>query len=132
MTHVATSVVPTDNPPPVDVEQFRTSMREAGAEGAVERILDTFAADAPKRQAALLAAFESRDAAEIRNAAHAYKSAAGTIGAHAIAALMLSIEAAGKEGRIDDARALSAESQHLTDAVVSYLRGRRDGEPSHA
>ncbi|HVB31039.1 MAG TPA: PAS domain S-box protein [Gemmatimonadaceae bacterium] len=132
VTHVATSVVPTDNPPPVDVEQFRTSMREAGAEGAVERILDTFAADAPKRQAALLAAFESRDAAEIRNAAHAYKSAAGTIGAHAIAALMLSIEAAGKEGRIDDARALSAESQHLTDAVVSYLRGRRDGEPSHA
>ncbi|HUX33654.1 MAG TPA: PAS domain S-box protein [Gemmatimonadaceae bacterium] len=132
VTHLVASVVPPDDQPPVDVEGFRTSMREAGAEGAVEKILDTFTADAPKRQAALLTAFESRIAADIRSAAHAYKSAAGAIGAHALAALMLSIEVAGKEGRIDDARALSAESQKLTDAVVSYLHGRRPRESPHA
>ncbi len=132
VTHLVASVAPPDGQPPVDVEAFCASMREAGAGGAVEKILDTFAADAPKRQAALLAAFESRIAANIGSAAHAYKSAAGAIGAHALAALMLTIEAAGKEGRVDDARALAQESQRLTDDVISYLRGRREGARPHA
>src|SRR4029077_12756217 len=70
---------------PVDLEHFRRTMREAGAEEAVDSILDTFLETAPERLAVLGAAVARDEAAGIAAAAHAFKSAAGRIGAPALA-----------------------------------------------
>jgi HPt (histidine-containing phosphotransfer) domain-containing protein len=52
----------------------------------------------PSRQivAELVAAHGKRDAAEVRGSAHKLKSSARSIGAHALADLMVALEAAGK------------------------------------
>ncbi len=117
--------------PPADVDAFRATMRQAGAEDAVEKILDTFVSDAPGRSAALAAAITSGRATDIRAAAHAYKSAAGCIGARSLASILLTVELAGKEGRVDDARALAAGAQSESDAVIAYVRGLRAGALKH-
>jgi len=111
--------------PPVDVAAFRATMREADAEDAVDGILDTFLADAPRRKASVLAALESGDGALIRSEAHAFKSSAASIGAHELAAHLLAVEVAGREGRTTDARALAANVRDGADAVVQYLRTLR-------
>ena len=128
----APAVAPVDDGPPVDVEGFRRSMREAGAEAAADLVLDTFAGDVPKRQAALAAAIASRSGDDIRSAAHALKSAAGAVSARPLAALMLKIETAAKQGRVDDAIVLAAGVAPAADAVLGQLRARRAGEPPHA
>src|SRR5213595_2949556 len=67
--------------PAVDLAAFRRSMEEAGAAEAVDGILETFVATMPQRLDALAAAARSADAELLQRAAHAFKSAAGTIGA---------------------------------------------------
>jgi len=119
--------------PPADIADFRATMRQAGAEDAVDSILGTFISDAPRRSAALVAALTSGCAADIGSAAHVFKSASGAIGAHRLASLLLAVELAGKGGRIDDARACAEGVQDETNAVIAYLRGlRAGGEPTHA
>jgi len=117
---------------PADVDGFRSSMREAGAEDAVEEILDTFVADAAGRRAALTKAVASGRPEEMQAAAHAFKSAAGAIGARSLAALLLQMELAGKERRVEDARALLPGIEQECESVTVYLRGLRAGAPSHA
>lgn len=118
--------------PPVDVEGFRATMRQAGAEDAVDAILDTFLLDAPMRQATLTAAIASGSAPDIQSAAHAFKSAAGSIGARSLASLLLTAELAANDGRVDALGALAASVEDETDAVIAYLRGLRAGAPNHA
>jgi PAS domain S-box-containing protein len=115
-----------------DLEEFLVSMREAGIEEAADGILDAFVADAPRRHADLTAAIQSGSAVDIRTAAHAFKSAAGAIGAQSLFSILLAIELAAKAARVDDARALVSDMQHECTAVIDYLRGRRAGEPTHA
>ena len=90
-------------------------MREAGAEEAVEAILELFAQTAPERVAALTAAMESGDTKAIANAAHAFKSPSSAIGALRLGGLLQEIELAGKIGDIARARVGVREP------------GRRDG-----
>lgn len=108
--------------PAVDVEAFRRSMREAGAEEAVEAILELFAQTAPERVAALTAAIESGDAKAIANAAHAFKSPSSAIGALRLGGLLQEIELAGKAGDIARARAAFANLDAETAAVLEQLR----------
>jgi len=68
-------------PPAADLERLRRELTEAGAADALGPILDTFLADAPKRMETLIAAVRSGDATAIAKGAHAFKSAAATIGA---------------------------------------------------
>src|SRR5881628_461319 len=67
---------PPDLAPPVDLEGFRTTLREAGAEQALYSIVDTFVRQAPDRLAALAGAVAGGDGAEIAKAAHVYRGAA--------------------------------------------------------
>jgi signal transduction histidine kinase/CheY-like chemotaxis protein len=85
--------------PSVDVAAFRETMREAGAESVVDGILRTFAESATGRLAAIEAAADGAAAAA---AAHAFRSAAATLGAHRLAALLNGIEADGRAGRVPD------------------------------
>src|SRR5207244_2565076 len=91
---------------PVDLEHFRRTMREAGAEEAVDSILDTFLETAPERLAVLGAAVARDEAAGIAAAAHAFKSAAGSIGARALASLLSDAERAARAGHGSGARGL--------------------------
>ena len=123
------SPAPDANPGPADVEGFHSSMKQAGAEDAVREILDAFVADAPARSAAIAAAVASGQAGEIQSAAHAFKSAAGAIGARSLAALLSELEVAGRENHLTDSASLAAGVQREVDAVIAYLSGLRVGEP---
>jgi HPt (histidine-containing phosphotransfer) domain-containing protein len=116
---------PSAAPCPVDLVSFRSAMRDAGAEDAVEEILDTFAQTTPRSLAALAGAVEASDAAAIANAAHAFKSPAGAIGAQALAALLQEIELAGMEGAIDRARTGFEQVLREAEAVLACLRTAR-------
>src|SRR5206468_425013 len=66
--------------PAIDLAAFRRTMEEAGAAEAVDGILETFVATMPQRLDALAAAARHAEAEPLQRAAHAFKSAAGTIG----------------------------------------------------
>ena len=113
--------------PILDLESFRTTMREAGAEDAVDGILDTFVDTSDERLAALTKGMEAGDAAEIARAAHAFKSAAGAIGARRLAGVLQDIEKAGRGGSVERARRQLALARSETEAAVQSVRAARRG-----
>ena len=112
--------------PVLDLDGFRTTMREAGAEDAVEGILDTFIASAAERLIALTQGMDSGEADAIATAAHAFKSAAGAIGAHRLAAVLLEIEKAGRAGAVELARSKLALAQTESESAVRAVRTARN------
>ncbi|HEY6222496.1 MAG TPA: response regulator [Gemmatimonadales bacterium] len=106
---------------PVEVDAFREQMRLAGAEAAVDQILDTFLESTPQRISAITAALSAGTPGDIERAAHALKSAAGTIGAKSLAALLQQIESAGKAGDVLAARALQDRLEGESAAVLEQL-----------
>jgi len=117
--------------PPVDVEAFRRIMEEAGAAEAVDGILATFVQTLPQRLDALTAATGGDSAEPIQRAAHAFKSAAATIGARALATLLEQIEAAARDGDVAGARDKLESVRTEASAALAYLqttvKGGRDG-----
>jgi len=111
----------------MDIEGFRRTMCEVGAEDAVDGILDLFVQNVPERIAALTAAVKARDASEIARAAHAFKSPAGAIGALGLADLLQAVELAATQGEIDQACAAFTLVGPETDAVVRHLQFQRAG-----
>jgi two-component system, sensor histidine kinase and response regulator len=114
---------------PVDLDAFRTTMREAGAEEAVDGIVAMFAQTAPERVEALVAALEAGDADGIARAAHAFKSAAGTIGARALAQLLAEIEQAARESRVEVALGSLARLRDEVKVILEYLEGASHARP---
>jgi CheY-like chemotaxis protein len=110
---------------PVDLESFRSAMRDAGAEDAVDDILNTFIENAPGYMATLTSAVEAGDAGAVARAAHSFKSPAGTIGARTLASLLQDLELAGKEGAVDRGRAGFDLLRQEVDSVLDYLRSER-------
>ncbi|MGH7538860.1 MAG: response regulator [Gemmatimonadales bacterium] len=117
--------------PPIDVEGFRQEMRAAGAESAVDTVLDTFLQSTPERVTALTTALAGGTATEIERAAHAFKSAAATIGAKSLATMLQQVEAAGKAGDLPRAHQLGERLVRESEAVITYLRQVRAGTSSH-
>ena len=120
----------TDSDPPVDLTGFRSAMAEAGVAEAVDAMLDVFLGDAPTRMETLEGAMAAADARQIEATAHAFKSAAGAIGARRLAELLTTIEFAGRNQ--EPAQALQEMAQLQTEygVVMSYLSaavGRTDG-----
>ncbi|HET9709025.1 MAG TPA: response regulator, partial [Gemmatimonadales bacterium] len=116
----------------VDVEAFREQMRLAGAESAVDQILDTFLDSTPQRITAITSALASGNATDIERSAHALKSAAGTIGAKSLAALLQQLEAAGKAGDVASARALQDRLEAESAAVIDQLSRPRGPSAPHS
>src|SRR5881296_3939560 len=117
-----------DSPaPPVDLAAFRRTMQEAGAEEAVAGILATFANTLPQRLEALADATGGQDPEPIQRAAHAFKSAAATIGARRLAQLLEEMEASARGG--DVVRAQSALQEVRSEAliVLDHVRTAVDG-----
>lgn len=106
---------------PVDLDGFRATMREAGAEDAVDGILDLFLTNAPTRVSAVVDAVAAGVASEIASAAHAFKSSAGAIGAGVLAGQLSAIELAGREGRVSVAREIVTAMHAEAAAVIAQL-----------
>src|SRR5437764_279959 len=90
--------------PPVDLEGFRTMLREAGAEEALYSILDTFLRHAPERVATLATAVASGSDVDVAKAAHVFRGAAATIGARELAELLERVETTARAGELERAR----------------------------
>src|SRR2546428_11215085 len=112
---------PTPPAPPIDLEGFRSTMREAGAEEAVDGIVRVFAQTAPERLAALQTAARSGDPESVGRAAHAFKSAAGTIGARGLALLLAEIESAARESMLEHVQRELPALEREVAAVLDYL-----------
>jgi len=117
--------------PAVDLASFRRTMEEAGAGEAVDGILETFVATLPQRLEALVAAAGGTEAEPLHRAAHAFKSAAGTIGAGHLAALLEEMERAARDGDLAGARDKLEHVRGEARAALDYLRtatkGGQDG-----
>jgi CheY-like chemotaxis protein/HPt (histidine-containing phosphotransfer) domain-containing protein len=113
--------------PAVDLAAFRRTMEEAGAAEAVDGILETFVATLPKRLDALVVAAGGTDAEPLQRAAHAFKSAAGTIGAGHLAALLEETERAALSGDLAGARDKLQHIQGEARAVHDYIRTATKG-----
>jgi len=111
--------------PPVDLEGFRNTLREAGAEQALYSIIDTFVRQAPNRLAALAGAVASGTGAEIARAAHAFRGAAATIGARELAELLAHVETTARAGDIEQARDAFERASPVAHHVTDYLRQQR-------
>ncbi|PYM89236.1 MAG: hybrid sensor histidine kinase/response regulator, partial [Candidatus Rokuibacteriota bacterium] len=111
--------------PPVDLEGFRTTLREAGAEQALYSIIDTFVRQAPDRLAALATAVTSGTGDDIAKAAHVYRGAAATIGARALAELLEHVETTARAGEIEAARETFERVSPVAHDVTEYLRQQR-------
>jgi len=111
--------------PPVDLEGFRTMLREAGAEEALYSILDTFLRHAPERLATLATAVASGNGVEIAKAAHVFRGAAATIGAHELAELLERVETTARAGELENAREAFELVSPVAHNVIEYLRQQR-------
>ena len=109
---------------PVDIEGFRHQMREAGVEDAVNDMLSVFLDDAPGRLSAVIDAVQRQDAGAIESAAHAFKSAAATIGAHELAALLKQLEHAGRDGIQQQWQALAEEVEAAGTTAIAFIGGK--------
>lgn len=106
---------------PVNLTEFRSMMRDAGIEGTADRILVVFLEDAPGRLADLEAAVARSHSADIRMAAHAFKSASATIRAEGLTALLHRVEKSAEAGEIDVVTGLLPNVRAEVDAVIAFL-----------
>jgi len=120
-----TAPASTPSAPPVDLEGFRTMLREAGAEEALYSILDTFLRHAPERLAMLASAAASGSGVEIAKAAHVFRGAAATIGARQLAELLERVETTGRAGELEEARDYFEQVSPIAHSVIEYLRQQR-------
>src|SRR3989440_6089482 len=121
----------TTPPPPVDLAAFRSTMREAGAEEAVDGILATFAATLPQRLEALAEATRGSEADAIQRAAHAFKSAAATIGARRLAQLLEEMETSARSGDVARARGGPPHGSDEGQTALDQVRRAVDGGGRH-
>jgi HPt (histidine-containing phosphotransfer) domain-containing protein len=76
---------------------------------------------------ALTTAFQAADPRAIERAAHAFKSAAVTIGAHRLAVLLQAVEVSAKKGSAERAGAELEDLRAEVEAVLRYLRDAEGG-----
>ncbi len=115
--------------PPVDLEGFRQTLLEAGAEQALYSIVDTFVRQGPDRLAALAAAAATGSGAEMAKAAHVFRGAAATIGARELAELLERVETTARAGEMDAANEAFELVSPVAHSVTEYLRQQRASLP---
>jgi len=109
-------------PVPVDLEAFRSAMREAGVEEVVPITIGTYLDEAPGKFNTTVDAVQAGDGKAIDRAAHALKSASGAIRADSLAKLLQQLEDAGGEGDIQRAQGLFQAVQKEYERVMAYLQ----------
>ncbi len=107
--------------PPVDLDGFRSAMRDVGADEIVEPTLAVYMEEAKSLFTTLSAAVSSGDVETICATAHTLKSSSGTIWASDLAALLQHLEIAAKEGDLSRATRLFDGVKPMYEAVIAYL-----------
>lgn len=118
----AVTAMSTEETAPVELHEFRRVMREAGIEEGADSILRVFLSDAPGRMRALDDAIATGNADAIRQAAHAYRSAAATVRAESLAALLSHVESAAAAANLDHVQEVLPQVRGEHEAVIAYLR----------
>jgi HPt (histidine-containing phosphotransfer) domain-containing protein len=107
---------------PFEVEHLRRTMAEAELEDILDELVQVFLEDAPSRMAAIDSAVRAASRDDIKNSAHAYKSAAASMGAWQLSDLLRQLESAGAEGDESRAEALLSKVRIAHDSVVATLQ----------
>jgi len=107
--------------PPIDLEAFRTAMRESGIEEIVVPMLQLFAQEAPKGMGALTGAIRSGDLDAVNRAAHSLKSSAGNVRAKTLAELLQQLENAAKGQDAAQVASLFESVRGAYDAALRHL-----------
>jgi CheY-like chemotaxis protein/HPt (histidine-containing phosphotransfer) domain-containing protein len=94
----------------------------SGGMDLVKRILGIFLQSTDESVRRMESAISERDAAQLSRAAHALKSCSSNVGAETLSGLYRQLERLGREGRIDEARALLAEVRWEHERAVSRMR----------
>jgi PAS domain S-box-containing protein len=110
---------------PIDVDALRASMEEAGIPEAVDGLISVFRDDLPRRRAAIEAALASEAATDVAAAAHALKSAAGSVHAVALHRALQALEVGAQEGQPTDE--LGAVVLRRIDELGAFLAAVDDG-----
>jgi CheY-like chemotaxis protein len=109
--------------PPVLLEEFRRSMREAGIESVVGPAIEAYLSETPGRMEALDDAVAAGDMVAVRREAHGMKSGSKNIRADRFGDLLEQLETAGNEGRADDVRAAFPILKSAFEEVMEFLKG---------
>jgi len=95
---------------------------DSGDMQLVAQLVGSFLTSADGNLARVAAAVAEGDAKALSQAAHSLKSSAANLGAEALAGCYREIERCGREGRIDDARALLEQTGHEQQRALTELR----------
>jgi PAS domain S-box-containing protein len=106
---------------PVDIEGLRQSLAESGIEEILAPTLQAYAEETPTRLAELEAALAAGDLGAVARAAHAMKSASGTIHAEGLAAVLAELERAGAARKAGDVARLSSTVIAGAHAVLAQI-----------
>src|SRR2546430_1226363 len=98
-----------------------------GGPGGVGGTLDPWVAPCPRRGDPLAAPPRHAEAEPLQRAAHAFKSAAGTIGAGRLAALLEDMERAARDGDVAGACDKLEHVRGEAQAALNYLRTATKG-----
>jgi len=106
---------------PLDLEGFRSAMREVGVEEIVEPTLHVFVSEAAAIFDTLMAAVAEGDSESVRTAAHSLKSSSANVRATELAELLELVEAAATKGDMEEVRRLSEPIGAEYRAVIAFL-----------
>ena len=95
---------------------------EPGSTELVTHLVGSFLKSANASLARVAAAATVGDAKALAQGAHSLKSSAANLGADALAACYRELEKLGREGRIDEARALIEPTRHEQQRALRELR----------
>ena len=95
---------------------------EPGSTELVTHLVGSFLKSANDNLARVAAAATEGDAKTLAQGAHSLKSSAANLGADALAACYRELEKLGREGRIDEARALIEPTRHEQQRALRELR----------
>lgn len=110
--------------PPVDLEAFRQTLEEGGIAEMLPILLDAFLQDLPARSSEVARTLDQGSPQEVARAAHALKSAAGTIHAEGLHELLARLENAAKDSVIVQMGEIGREVKGEMQRVERFLRER--------
>ena len=113
--------------PILDPARF-TQLRRIGGQDLITQLIDTFAAEAPARRAALAQAHATGDLTALADAAHILVAGGGQLGAVALAAEARAVEEAARGGNASGALARAPTLLTTFDAALAALAQAREAQ----
>ena len=107
---------------PVRLEEFRSSMRDAGIESVVDVAVQAYFDETPGRMNALEAAVEAGDWKAVEREAHGIKSGSRNLRADHFGDLLEEVEQAGRDERGAEVRAVFPDLRRAYQQVMDYLK----------